>query len=149
MSTRTSPSLWERGRIIRCEIFASDHADENAVGVRDHEERDALVTHPLRDRVASRARSDGARPERHRVFGTYALACAQRLPADETQDDAVIVGDDADLPPVSNAFCDSGDELAGQTPGRVRMRDASDARAAVGLPFERQSERAPVGLPPT
>ena len=88
MSTRISPSLWERGRVIRCEIFASDHSDENAVGVRDHEERDALVTHPLRDCVASRARSDGARPERHRVFGACALAGAQRLSADQSQDDA-------------------------------------------------------------
>jgi hypothetical protein len=74
------------------------------------------------------------------------IARADRLPAEETRDDAFVVRDDADLPLVSDAFDDVRDEFVRSARGNVRPCDRSDTRAAVRASFERQPERTPVGL---
>jgi hypothetical protein len=114
--------------------------------VRDHNAGEVLIAHPSGDGVSASARSDRARPEGHGVFGPDIPTGAQRLSAEEAQDDALLVPDDADLPLVTHPLGDGRDEFVGQARRSARTGDAADAGAAVGFPFERKSERAPVGL---
>src|SRR5581483_7736094 len=89
-----------------CEILASEHADEDAVGVRDHDLGEVVVVHALRDRFASCARPDRARPEQHDVFRAGVLTRTERLSAEKSQNDAFFARDHADLPPAPHAFGD-------------------------------------------
>jgi hypothetical protein len=66
--------------------------------------------------------------------------------AEEAQDNAFFVRDDAGPPVVRQAFRDVRDELAWAAGRRVRTNDASNARATPGVSFEREPEGAPVGL---
>ena len=144
--TRGLPTLALVSWASRFEILPSKHAGKGAVGPGHDHSSEVLVAHASCDGVSASARSDRARPKRHRVFGQDTFAGSQRLSAEETQDDAGVVHHDADLPHVPHAFCDVGDVLVRAARRSVGTCDASDARAAVGFSLERKPEGAPVGL---
>jgi hypothetical protein len=128
------------------EVIASEHSDQDAVGVRDHDAGQILVAHPPCDRFQTGAWPDRARSKGHRVFRGHALTGTQSASAEVAQDDAFFVRDDAGPPVVRQAFSDVRDELVWPACRRVRTDKVSDACMTPGLSFEREPKRAPVGL---
>jgi hypothetical protein len=88
------------------EVLSPKHPGQSAVGAGYDYSGEVLLAHPSCNPFSASARPDRARAEQHRVFRADALSGAQRLAAEETQDDAFAVRDDADLPFVRYAFGD-------------------------------------------
>ncbi len=96
--------------------------------------------------VQSGAWPDRARPWRHRLLNAHVLVGTERASAEQAEDDAFVVCDDADVPvcrQASGNICNLLIEPAGR---RIGADDACGASAAVVAAFEWESERAPVGL---
>src|SRR5437764_9330730 len=81
-----------------CNVLASHDGEEGAVGATDDDPGQALVTHALADIVDAGARSDRARPRRHRASNSRLIGAAERAAAKHAEHDPALVGDDADVP---------------------------------------------------
>ena len=128
------------------DVLAPENSNKNTVGASDKETGQILVSHTIRDRLQSSARSDRPRPRRHCLLNTHTLVFTNRATTQQPENDAFIVDDDAKVPVCRQACGYLCDLLVEPTRGRAGTDDASGASAAVVAALERKSERAPIGL---
>jgi hypothetical protein len=128
-------------------VLASEQSHDHAVGASDGQVRQVLVLHPLHGFVEPEARAYRSRPGRHRLLhGGVAVVCEGGV-VEPAKDDSPGVDDEAGIPAgVADARADFAEPVAKAAERDVGAHTCAHAGSAVTETFDRESERAPVGL---